>query len=169
MTVADKLCVEQRRTPCMPRRSGRRAAGAHDPPRLRRGGHGRGGNAQQKSGDAGALCSQCQLAAGHEIELVGLAPDLQHHGTDRITGKRVGGGAQCVLDITGAHRHQATRINPEFGKPVHRQTPHLALGKILPHPDQRPAWRDAPREPCDKAGGGSTLPAALAKHLMDCA
>ncbi len=166
MTVADKLCIEQRRTPCMREAARRRAARAHDPSRLRRGGHGRGGNAQQKTGDPGALCSQCQLAAGHEIELVGLAPDFQHHGTNRITGKRVGGGPKRILDITGAHRHQAARIKPEFDEPAHRQTPHLALGKILPHPDQRSPWRHPPREPCDKAGGRSTLPAALAKHLM---
>ena len=166
MTVADKLCIEQRRAPCMREVARRRAAGAHDPPRLRRGGNGRGGNAQQKAGDAGALRGQCQLAACDEIELVGVAPDLQHHGTDRITGERVSGGAQRVLDIRGAHRHQAARIKPEFGEPVHGQTPHLALGKILSHPDQRPPRRHTPRKPRDKTGRRRTLPAAFAKHFM---
>jgi hypothetical protein len=166
MTVADKLCVEQRRTPRMPEPPRRRAAGAHDPSRLRGGGNGRGCNAQQKPGDPCPLRSEAQLAACDEIELAGLAPDFQHHGANRIAGECVGSGAQCVLDIGRPHRHQAARIEPELGEPAHRQQPHLALGKILPHPDQRPPRRHAPRQSCDKAGGRGTLPAALAKHLM---
>ena len=98
---------------------------------------------------------------------MGLAPDFQHHGADRIAGERVGGGAKGVLDITRPHRHQAARIKPELGEPAHREPAHLALSKILPHPDQWPVRRHAPRQPRDKAGGRSALPAALAKHLMD--
>jgi len=169
MTVADKLCVEQRRAPDLPGGSGRRAACAHDPSRLRGGGYGRGGNAQQKARDACALRGQCQLAACDEIELVRLAPDFQHHGAHRIAGERVGRRAKCVLDIACPHHHQAARIKPELGKPAHRQCAHLARGKILPHPNKRPAQRQASRQPRNKAGGRRTLPATLAKHLMQSA
>jgi hypothetical protein len=169
MTVTDKLCVEQRRAPDLPGGSRRRTACPHDPSRLRGGGNRRGCNAQQKPGAPCALRGERQLAACHDIELVGLAPDFQHHRADRIAGERVGSGAQGVINIGRPHRHQATRIEPELGEPAHRQPPHLALGKILPHPNQRPPRRHAPRQPCDKAGGRRTLPAALAKHLMQSA
>jgi hypothetical protein len=173
MTVADKLCVDPWRAPDMPRgmpsRSRRRAACAHDPSCLRGRRNRRRRNPEQKTGDAGALGCERQLAACHQIKLVRLAPDFQHHGADRIAGERVGGGAKCILDIGDSHRHQEARIKPELGEPAHRQPPHLALGKILPHPDQRPARRHTSRQPCDKAGGRSALPAAFAKHLMQSA
>lgn len=109
---------------------------------------------------------QRQLAAGHQIELLRLAPDFQHHRAHGIAGERVGGGAQGVLDVARAHRHQTARIEAEFGQSAHRQRTGLALGKILPHPDQRPARRHACCEARDKSRRRRALPAAFAKHLM---
>jgi hypothetical protein len=136
MTIADKLRVEQRRAP---RRYGRRRMRrAHDPSCLRRGGLWLRAHPQQQCGDARRLRRQCQLAAGDEIELARLAPDFQHHAVKRIAGQRVSGGPQRSVDIGGAHRHQQTRIEPEFGQSAHRQRAGFNLGEILPHPQQRP-------------------------------
>ena len=92
------------------------------------------GHAQHQAGDAGALRGQRQLAARHQIELPGLAPELEHDGAQRVAGKRIGRGAQRALDIGGAHRHHTARIEAELGEPVHRQRAGLALRKILTHP-----------------------------------
>ncbi len=169
MTITDKLCVEQRRAPPMPGGSGRRMRRTHDPSRFRGGGDGRSRNPQQKAGDPCSLRGERQLAARHQIELLRLAPDFQHHGADRIAGKRVGRGAQGALDIARAHRHQMARIEAELDQSAHRQRARFALGKILPHPDQRPARRHAPGKTCDKSGGRGTLPAAFTQHLLHCA
>lgn len=124
------------------------------------------GHAQQKPGDAGRLRGQRQLAARHEIELPGLAPELDHDGSERIAGERIGRGAQRTLPVGGAHHHHAARIEAEFGKATHRQRAGLHLREILPYPQQRPALGHASRKSHDEAGRGRTL-ASLAKHLVD--
>ena len=138
---------------------------AHDPPRLRGRWAWRRRDPQQKAGDAGSLRRQGQFAACHEVELPRLAPDLQHHGAQRIAGKRVGRGPQRALAIGRAHRHQAARIEPKLGKPAHRQRAGFHFGKILPHPDQRPAQRDPAGETCDEPGRHRAL-MSLGEHLM---
>ncbi len=72
-----------------------------------------------------------------------LAPDLQHHGPQRIAGERIGRCTQRALHIGCAHRHQAARIEPEFDKPAHRQRTHLALAKIGGDPQERPTPQEA--------------------------
>jgi hypothetical protein len=168
MTVADKLDIEDGRAPRTPRCGGRcrwRMRRAHDPARLRGRGRRCCRNAQEKRGDARGLRRQSQLAARHEIELPRLAPDLQHHGAERIAGQRVGGTAQRALAIGRAHHHQAARIEAELGQSAHRQRARFDFRKILPHPDQRPARGDAPGKACDKAGRGCAL-MSLGEHLM---
>lgn len=166
MTVADKLCVEQRRAPFLPGRRRRRGPCTHHPACFGRGRDGRRCNPQQKTGNASILRGQRQLAAGHEIKLSRLAPDFQHDRAHGIAGERVGGGAQGVLDIGGTHRHQTTWIKAEFGQSVHRQRADLGFRKILPHPDQWPPRRHPCSEARDKSRRHSALPAAFAKHLM---
>jgi hypothetical protein len=107
---------------------------AHDPSGLRRRRLWLGSYPQQQAGDAGGLGCQRQLAAGDEIELTRLPPDFQHHGAQRIAGQRVGGGPQRGIDIGGAHRHEETRIETEFGQSVHRQRARFNFGEILPYP-----------------------------------
>jgi hypothetical protein len=168
MTVADKLCVEDRCTPRAPGCGvcgGWRMRRAHDPPRFR----GRRvrcrRDPQQKSGDTGGLRRQGQFTARHEVELPRLAPDLQHHGAERVAGERVGRRPQRAFTIGRAHRHEATRIKAELRKPAHRQRARFNFGKILPHPDQRPARRDPPGEACDESGRHRAL-MSLGKYLM---
>ena len=141
---------------------------AHDPSRFCRGWNGRSRYPQQKSGDTRTLRSQRQLAAADEIELLRLAPDFQHHRAHGITGKRIGGGTQGILHVRGAHRHEITRIKPKLGQSAHRQRADFAFRKILPHPDQRPSRRDAPRQAGNKSRSSRTLVAAFTKHLMHC-
>ena len=138
---------------------------AHDPSGLRGrcGRHRR--DAQQQRRDAGAARRQRQLAAGDQIELAALAKTLQHHAAQRVAGERVRGGAQSRLDIGRPHRDEAARIEPEFVPATHCECASLALGKILPDPQQRPVRADAPRQPCDEAGRRGTL-ASLAEHLV---
>ena len=81
-----------------------------------------------------------------------LAPDLQHHGAQRIAGERIGRRPQRTFDIGGAHRHQIARIKAELGKPSYRERARFEIAKILPHPHQRPSRRDARRKPRDKTG-----------------
>jgi hypothetical protein len=139
---------------------------AHDPSCLRCGGLGLRRQPQQQAGDARRLRRQRQLAAGDEIELPRFAPDFQHHGADRIAGKRIGGGPQCGVHIGRAHRHQQARIEAEFGPSAHRQRARFNFGEILTHPNQRPPCRRPPREPCDKTRRRGTLPAGIGEHLV---
>ena len=139
--------------------------GAHDPSRFRGRRAWRSRNPQQQTGDAGGLCCQSELAARHEIELPRLAPDLQHHGAQRVADERVGRGPQRALAIGRTHRHQAARIKAELRKPAHRQRTRFNFGKILPHPDQRPAGGDPPGKACDESGRRRAL-MSLCKHLM---
>ncbi len=94
------------------------------------------------------------------------APDFQHHDANCIAGQRIGGGPQRGIDIGCAHRHEATRIEAEFGQPAHGQRAGFNFGKILPHPHQRPPRGHPPRKPCDESGGRSALPAGFREHLV---
>jgi len=138
---------------------------AYDPSCFRGRGLRRGRHPQQQCGDAGGLRRQGEFAAGDEIELPRLAPDFQHHRAERIAGQRVGGGTQRGIGVGGTHGYQQARIEAEFAKPAHRQRPGFQFGKILPHPDQRPALRQPSGEAGDEAGGGRTL-VTFRKHLM---
>jgi hypothetical protein len=173
MTVADKLCIEDGRAPRAPGCSGggrRRMRRAHDPARFRGRRRRLSRDPQQKRGDAGGLRSQRQLAACHKIELPRLAPDFQHHGTQGIAGERVSGAAQCALAIFRTHRHQTARIEPELRQSAHRQRARFDIGKILPHPHQRPACsyssgKYSSGKTCDETGCRRAL-MSLGKHLM---
>ena len=94
-----------------------------------------------------------------------LAPDFQHHGAKRIAGQRVGGGPQRGVDIHRAHRHEATRIEAEFGQPTHRDRARFNFGEILTDPKQRPPCRHPSREPCNESRRRGTLP-AFGEDLM---
>jgi hypothetical protein len=166
MTVADKLRIEQRRTPGDRGGVGRRMRRTHDPSRLRRRRLRLRRHPQQQAGHAGGLRRQRQLAAGDEIELARLAPDFEHDDAQRIAGQRVGGGPQRGLHVGRAHRHEEARIETEFGQSAHRQRARFNFRKILPDPDQRPPCGRPPREPCDKTCRGSALPATFSEHLV---
>lgn len=140
--------------------------GAQHPPRFRSRGQRLRRHPQQQAGDAGRLRGQRQFAARHQIELPGLAPELEHDGAERIAGERIGRGAQRALDVSRPHHHHAARIEAELGEPAHRQRAGLELRKILPHPQKRPLRRDAARKPGDKAGRNRAL-TPFAKHLVD--
>jgi len=147
MTVTNEFGVEHRRAPGVPGRRGRRMRRTHDPSGFRGRRLWRSRKAQQQRGDAGGLGSQRELAARDQVELPDLAPDFQHHGAERIAGQRVGGGPQRGIDIGGAHGYQRARIEAQFDEAAHRQRAGFDLRKILPHPNQRPARRQASREP----------------------
>ena len=138
---------------------------AHDPSRLRRRGHRRCRDPQQQGGDAGSLGRQSELAAGDEIELPCVAPDFQHHDPERIAGQRIGRCPQRAVDIGGAHRHDQARIEAEFGEATHRQRAGFNFGKILPHPDQRPARRDPPGKAGNESRRRDAL-VSLGKHFV---
>jgi hypothetical protein len=95
-----------------------------------------------------------------------LAPDLQHHGAQRIAGQRIGRRPQRTFRIGCAHSHQTARIEAELGKPAHRQRTHLAPGKIRGDPQQRPPPQDPRGEPKHKSGRAGAVPASLREHLM---
>ena len=137
----------------------------HDPSTFCRGGRRLRRHPQQQPGDAGSLRSQGQFTAGCKIELTHLAPELQHDSADRVAGQRVGCGSQRGVDIGRAHAYHAARIEAEFGPSAHRQRAQFDFGKILPHPDQRPARRKAPGKTCDESGRGCAL-MTCGKHLV---
>ncbi len=138
---------------------------AHDPSRLR-GRRVRGcRDPQQQRGDAGGLRGQGQFAARDQIELTRLAKNFQHDGAERVAGERIGRTAQRAVDIGRADSNDMTRIEAEFGQPAHRQRAGFDLGKILPHPDQRPSPRDPTCQSRDEAGGHRAL-TSLGEHLM---
>lgn len=165
MTVANEIGVEHRRAPRTPGGYRRRMRRAHDPARLRGGRCRVRPHPQQQRGDAGGLRGQRQLAAGDEVELARFAKGLQHHRAQRIAGERIGGGAQCGLDIGGAYGDEQARIEAELGKPARRQRAGFNFGKILPHPDQRFSPRKPARDARDKTGRRRAL-VSFGKHLM---
>jgi hypothetical protein len=111
------------------------------------------------------LRGQGEFSAGDEIELARLAKGLQHHGAERIAGERIRRGAQCRLDIGGAHGDEQARIEAELGKPARRQRAGFHFGKILPHPDQRFSQGNPSSDGSKETGGGDAL-MSLGKHLM---
>ena len=139
---------------------------AHDPSGLRRGGLRFRRHPQQQAGDTRGLCGQRQLAAGDEIELSRFTPDFQHHDAQRVAGQRVGGGSQRGVDVGGAHRHDQTRIEAEFGQSAHRQRAGFNFSKILADPDQRSPCRRPPGKARDKTGRRGTLPAGFREYLV---
>jgi hypothetical protein len=143
---------------------------AHDPSCLGRRRLGLRRHPQQQAGHARGLRRQRQLAAGDEVELSRPAPDFQHDGANRIAGQRVGGRPQRHFHVGGTYRHEAARIETEFGQPAHRHRARFNLGEILPYPHQRPMWKfrcgDPAREPGDKTGRRRTLPAGVRKHFV---
>jgi len=172
MTVADKLRVEHRRAPGrQKRRSGRRMRRAHDPSCFRRRGQRLSRHPQQQTGDAGRSRSQCQLAAGDEIELSRWPPDFQHDDAKRIAGERIGSRPQRGVHIRRTHRHQEARIKAEFGQSAHRKRTRFNFSEILTYPHQRTPGRDPSREPCppreayNKPRRRSALP-SLGEHLV---
>ena len=139
---------------------------AHDPSRLGRRGPRLCRHPQHKAGRARALRGQCQLAAGDEIDLFRLAPDLQHDGAHRIAGQGVGRCPQRLIDVGCADRDEKTRVKAKLGKPVHRDRACFDFRKILPDPNYRSPRGHAPGKPRDKAGRHRALPAGLRKHLV---
>jgi len=139
---------------------------AHDPSRFRRRGLWLRRHPQQQAGHAGGLRPQRQLAAGDEVELARFAPDLQHHGAERIAGQRVRGGPQRGLHVGGSYGHEAARIETELGQSAHRQRARFNFGKILPNPQQRSPCGHPPCEPRDKPRRRGALPATFREHLM---
>ena len=139
---------------------------AHDPSCLRRRGLWLCRHPQQQAGDARGLRGQRQLAAGDEIELARLAPDLEHDDAQRIAGQRIGGGPQRGVHVGGAHGHEEARIETEFGQSAHRQRARFNFGEILPYPHQRPPCARPPRKACDKTRRRGALPAGIGEHLV---
>jgi hypothetical protein len=163
MTISNQFCIEHGRAPCLEAR--RRMRRAHDPSRLRRGGHWYRREAQQQAGDARHPRRQGQLAAGDEIELPRLTPDFHHHGAERIAGQRIGRRPQRGLHVGRAHGYHEARIEAEFAPSAHRQRAGFDFRKILPHPQQRPPRADAPRKASDESRRRGALP-SFGEHLM---
>jgi hypothetical protein len=140
---------------------------AHDPsglcrrgPRLRR-------HPQQQAGRPRGLCGQGQLAAGNQIELLRLTPDLQHDGADRIADQCVSGRPQRMIHVRGANGDQKPRIKTKLGKPAHRDGARFNLGEILTDPHHGPPHGYAADKPRDKAGRRGALPPGTRKHLVN--
>ena len=107
-----------------------------------------------------------QFAAGDQVELSRLAPDLQHHSANRIAGQCVGDCAQRMVHVGGANADEKARIEAKFSEPAHRQGARLDFGEILPDPNHGPPHGHPACEAGDKACGGRTLPPGFRKHLM---
>jgi hypothetical protein len=71
-----------------------------------------------------------------------------------------------MIDIGGVNADEKTRIETEFGKPVHRHGARFNFREILPDPNHGPPRRHAPCEPRDKTGCHCALPAGFRKHLV---
>jgi hypothetical protein len=106
------------------------------------------------------------FAAGDRIEGAHLAPQVEHHGAERIAGQCVGANAQRHLGIRCLNQHDAARIEAEFGNTRHCQHPRFAGDEILPDPEQRPAFAQPLRDAGDEARGRAGLPRLESEHLM---
>jgi hypothetical protein len=112
------------------------------------------------------LRGQCQLAAGDKIELSCLAPDLQHDGTHRIAGERIGSRPQRMLHVRGVDADEKARIETQFDQAARRDGARFDFGEILPDPNHRPPRGHAPCDPGDKSGRRGALPSGFRKHLV---
>ena len=112
------------------------------------------------------MSCQRQLAAGDEVELLRLAPDLQHDSAHGITGQGVGSCPQCLINIGCADGDETARIEPKLRKPVHQDGAGFDFREILPDPYKRPPRGHAACKPRDKAGRRRALPSRFRKHLM---
>jgi hypothetical protein len=139
---------------------------AHDPSGLGRRRLGFRRHPKHNAGDARGLGGQRQFATGDEIELSRLTPDFQHDDANCIAGQRVGSRPQRVVHIGGAHGHEKTWIETEFGQSVHRHRARFNLGEILPYPHQWPSTCRPARKGGDKTGRRSALPTGLRKHFV---
>ena len=112
-----------------------------------------------------ALRGQRQLAAGDEIELPRLAPDLQHDGAERVAGQRIGRRAQRALDIDARTVTTRRGSRPSSAKPCIDSAPDSSAQKSCR--TQSSGRRASPaRVSPAKAGRGRAVPAAFGKHLM---
>ena len=112
------------------------------------------------------MCRQRQLAAGNEVELFRLAPNLHHDDTHRIADKRVRSRPQRMVHVGGAYSYEKAGIETELDQPAHRHHARFNLGEILAYPHDGPAARRPARKRSHKAGRRSALPAGCRKHLM---
>ncbi len=71
-----------------------------------------------------------------------------------------------MIEIGRAHDHQTARIEAELGEPAHRQRAGLALGKVLPDPDQRLPRSHTRSQAAHESGRGRRLAAGLGEHLV---
>lgn len=134
MPVADEICFENGLAPVF--FFFRRARRAHEPTRLGGAGPRPRAQAQEKCGDIPARAGKRQPPACHQIEDLGLARNLDHDGTKRRTGKRIGGRTQSIGRIGDAQQEHARRIDAQFQKPRRRKFAEFERGKILTYPEQ---------------------------------
>ena len=165
MTVANQLCVEQRRAPRTPGEPGGECAARtiHRVSAVE--GAGAAASRSISAVTPEASRGQRQLAAGDEIELPRLAPDFQHDGAERIAGKRVGGGTQRGLAVGARARSRAGadrgRVRASRSSTARRI--RFPQNPAAPRPAARA--RDPPRDASDKTGRRRAL-MAFGKHFM---
>ena len=163
MTVADKLRVEQRRSPCVrwmwARRRMRRA---HDPsglrgrrPRLRR-------HPQHQSGRHLKLARPMSACGWRQDRAVAPRPRLpaRRRPPHRRRARRRPSATR--VDIGRAHLTRRARIQTEFGKSAHRERARFNFREILPDPDHRTPRRRPSLKSRDEAGRHTALPSGSA-------
>jgi len=121
---------------------------------------------QHEAGDARGLRRQRQLAAGNEVELLRLAPNLHHDDTHRIADKRVRSRPQRMVHVASAYSDEKAGIEAELDEPVHRHHARFNLGEILPYPYDGPPARQPAGKGGHKTGRRRALPPRLRKHFV---
>lgn len=92
------------------------------------------GNPQQQCSNARCLSQQRQSTAGSEIECTRIAPELDHHRTQRRATDRIGRCAQYRCRIRQHAQDQSRRITPNFCNADRVQPAHTPLRLFFTHP-----------------------------------
>ncbi len=121
---------------------------------------------QHETRDTGCLGGQRQSPARNQIELVRMAPYVEHHRPQCIASQRIRRHAQRHVDVGGMHRHHLTWVQPQFGEAVHGERAGFHRREILPDPHQRSPHRASPSEPCNETGRCGRLPRFKREHFM---
>jgi hypothetical protein len=93
--------------------------------------------AQHQQRRAALAGHQREAAAGGEVELSGLAPDLQHDRAEAGAARGAFGRAQGARRVLGPHQHGAVRRETEIGEAGRMKAAGFDIDKLLPRPDDR--------------------------------
>lgn len=117
-------------------------------------------------GDAGLRGGERQAAAGDKIDILRIAPELEHDRAERPAGQSFQSRPQAAIRIGRAHDHNALRIETEIEQPRHRKLAERERREILANPENGTAAGNPYRQSGRKTRGRHALPFLRCEDFM---